>query len=375
MRNKLASKMGLLLLGLALIKYDSASAGLYHVTDLGTLGGVDAGGFPSTDVSAINNKNQIVGDSWTINQTKHAFLYDNGTMKDLGTLGGSGSSASAINDNGQIVGGSSNVGNTTGLAFLYSNGSMQSLGMLPGGTSSKAYAINNLGQIAGSWRTASGQVHAFLYANGSFTDLGTPPSTNRSDGFGINDSGVVVGPASSLTELRSFSYSNGTMTDLLPSLLSAAAGINDAGQIVGYASSTTFTGYSAYLYDHGVLNYLGRLPGDSTSQALGVNSAGVVVGTSGNVIGEDFGTGLRAFIYRDGKLSDLNTLLDASGAGWLLQSAKAINDNGWIVGVGVNPQGQVQSFLLTPVPEPGTLVLALLAIAGFVAFARRSHSG
>jgi hypothetical protein len=74
---------------------------------------------------------------------------------------------------------------------------------------------------------------------------------------------------------------------------------------------------------------------------------------------------------------DLNQHLNDSGIGWTLKAAYDINDNGWIVGVGINPQGQYQSFLLVPVPEPNAIVLlgtglATLSMAGLVR--RRSIS-
>ena len=44
-------------------------------------------------------------------------------------------------------------------------------------------------------------------------------------------------------------------------------------------------------------------------------------------------------------------------------AASAINNNGWIVGVGNNPDGINDAFLLTPVPEPPAGVLALWSLA------------
>jgi probable HAF family extracellular repeat protein len=77
----------------------------------------------------------------------------------------------------------------------------------------------------------------------------------------------------------------------------------------------------------------------------------------------DYGT---AFIYRNGEMIDLNSLIDPE-LGWNLVWATGINDEGKIVGTGYNALGQENSFLLTPNPEPGTLVL--LACAGLTALA------
>ena len=88
---------------------------------------------------------------------------------------------------------------------------------------------------------------------------------------------------------------------------------------------------------------LGTLGGPS-SYAYGVNDAGQVVGSS-NVIGPD---GAHAFVYRDGAMRDLNDLAQAADAGWVLNSARAINASGQIVGFGTY-KGETAAFLLTPV--------------------------
>ncbi len=114
---------------------------------------------------------------------------------------------------------------------------------------------------------------------------------------------------------------------------------------------------------------LGTLPGFSESQANGINDGGQVVGWAY----ADDGTN-RAFLYNNGKMTDLNTLIDLA-SGWTLTWANAINDNGQIVGWGtdLNGTGQYDAFLLTPVPEPSTLVLLGIGAASLLAYAWRKR--
>jgi hypothetical protein len=64
---------------------------------------------------------------------------------------------------------------------------------------------------------------------------------------------------------------------------------------------------------------------------------------------------------------DLNTVVDASGAGWTLTEGTAINENGWIVGFGKNSLNQTDAFLLAPVPEPPSILLFMLGVSAVAA--------
>jgi probable HAF family extracellular repeat protein len=87
----------------------------------------------------------VVGYSIMANGDIHGFLYNNGTMTDLGAvLGGSYGNAKAINDDGQVVGGA-RTSSGQGHAFLYKNGVATDLGTLQGGSGSTAYAVNSIG--------------------------------------------------------------------------------------------------------------------------------------------------------------------------------------------------------------------------------------
>jgi probable HAF family extracellular repeat protein len=208
-----------------------------QMQDLGTL----PGGTRSQALD-INNTGEIVGWSATFTGDPEAFLYSNGQMQDLGTLG----DAVGINDTGQVAG---HANTTTGErhAFLYTKitGEMQDLGTLTGFPGIRATDINDSGEVVGYglYRPADEedyQDHAFLYEEGQMRDLGTLGGTN-SWAWGVNDTGQVVGDAETSTgESHAFLYSGGQMqdlNDLIPAEsgweLHNARAINARGQIVG----------------------------------------------------------------------------------------------------------------------------------------------
>jgi probable HAF family extracellular repeat protein len=334
-----------------------ASTQTYTITDLGTLG------YNTTVGYGINANGQIAGRSYlqqTVPVTQgcpprhkcfahvyHAFLWSNGTIMDLGTLGGTFSEARALDSTGDVVGTSTLSGTsfTPTHAFLDHNGHMTDLGTL-GGSCSYAYGMNDVGEVVGQACTTSNQ-DAFLYSGGKMIDLGALGALGSSAN-GINNSHQVVGSSevANGSGLHAFLWRNGTMTDLgtLGGSTSIAYAINTAGQVVGYASPPN-SSVHAFLWSNGKMTDLGVLFDSSVAEAI--NTASVVVGTA-DVLNSNGTTANHAFIYSGGKLQDLNNLI-SSGSGWVLTEATGINDKGQIVCNAINTSGYTHAFLLNPV--------------------------
>ena len=303
----------------------------YTITDLG----------PVSQVTAINRFAEITGIAGN-----HAFLYNGGSLLDLGTLGGEYSQGQGLNSAGAVTGYSTQTDGTY-RAFLYSGGRMTSIGTL-GGNYSAGYAINDAGQIVGSSVTANNLSHAFLWTSGHMTDLGTlggnqPGWTTTASG--INFSGNVVGYSYlSSGDFHGFLYTAGTMHDLgtLGGSWSQAYAINDAGQITGQAYLPGNGKAHAFLYSNGAMTDLGAFR--QYSSGLAVNAAGVVVGQA-NVRSNTEFLVYHAVIFHNGAPVDLNTQIPR-GLGWLLTAATGIGDAGQIAGYGTL-HGVPHGFLLT----------------------------
>ncbi len=147
----------------------------------GKQSGVNNGYISNGKAAAINGQGQVVGWAETKEGDQHAFLWENGKMRDLGTFGGKEGEAVAVNDRGQVVGWAETKKGDRH-AFFWENGKMADL---TPGRASTAIAINNRGQVVVSSRPD------FLWEKGKTTRIGTAKDSVIPEA--INERGQVVG--------------------------------------------------------------------------------------------------------------------------------------------------------------------------------------
>jgi probable HAF family extracellular repeat protein len=345
-------------------------------TDLGALPGSN-----SSSVFWIDDRGLAVGgslngitDPLTGWNEEHAVLWKDDQIIDLGTLGGNESQADSINGRGQIIGFAANsvpdslpspLGapgfGTQQRAFMWHEGMMHDLGTL-GGPDSIALLLNEGGQVSG-WSyvdsnnnatTGIPTIDSFIWSNGTMVDLGNFGGTITYIQW-LSQHGEIVGQSNLAGDqiFHPYLWSKGVLTDLgtLGGDFGNALWVNEKGVVVGWANNQNNQGLFAFVWKDGVMSDLGALGTDPCSIAWANNDRGDIVGSSSaecNFAGNKFDE--HAFLWRNGKMYDLNDLVLPSGNLTLVEP-HYINERGEITGNGVLPSGDLHAFLLTPCDE------------------------
>jgi probable HAF family extracellular repeat protein len=353
----------------------------YSIAVLPTLGGTSRG-------NAINARGFAAGYSLLLDGTRHAALWEDDAITDLGTLGGPNSSVPwpGINNRGTIAGISetadidplgeswscsaffTSVTNHVCRGFVRANGVMRALPTL-GGTNGFATDVNNEGQIVGWSETPVHdptcvapqvlQFRATLWNAKTLAPTELPPlrGDSTSAATGINERGQVIGisgdcgvAVGAFSARHAVLWDHGTVTDLGNfggEAWNTPMAINSAGDIVGFSDlpgdADGISREHAFLWTRkDGMRDLGTLPGDLTSEAAGINSRRQIVGISCGAVT------CRAVIWLKGAIFPLDSLANLA-TGDNLGSAQDINDAGQITGrINQASTGKRLAFLATP---------------------------
>ena len=362
----------------------------YVVTDLGTL----PGGM-SSQATFVDNQGVVTGFSIDADGIEHAVLWYNGAITDVAKQEPSGQNSAAFGANvlgqalvlGEISTPDPNNENFCAYAtgrecrpFLWQFGVTRQLPLL-GGNNGTVAMINNRGEAVGAAENGIADPGCTLgVTNGTGPQVldyepvvwGPGPSEVQElrplDGdtvgmaFWINDNGQAVGISgvcgntllpSPAAGPHAVLWENGTVTDLKslggtvnPAAFgvgNAAYSINNQGQVSGISALPGNEHGHAFLWTRKTgMRDLGALSGDVQSAGLSINNEGEVVGPS---LDEDGNP--TAYVWRNGAMSDLNSLVIGESPLYLLLAA-GNNDAGQIVGFGVDADGNLRAFLATP---------------------------
>ena len=367
----------------SMLRESSVLAARYTITYLDNLNG------SRNRAAGISNSGLIAGFvNRPGNATRVAAFWRNESLDTLGTLGGPNSIVQwpGISNNGIVAGITETADldplheewsctaflpSVTGhicVGFVWQDGVMKPLPTL-GGYQGFATSVNSLGQVVGWAETPVFdptcnlpqrlQFRAVLWDTnkGTKRELKPLPGDSTSAATGINNRGQVVGisgecdiAVGQLSAQHSVLWEKDTVIDigdLGGDAWHTPMDIDDAGDVVGFSNPLGVIGINfsphAFLWTKaGGIRDLRTLPGDANSQALGVNSSLQVVGVSS-------GATNRAFLWENGVMQDLNSLLGPDFPDVLIV-AQHINEDGVIVGRAVlHGTTRQVPFVATPV--------------------------
>ncbi|MCH8343893.1 MAG: hypothetical protein IH983_07885 [Planctomycetes bacterium] len=275
------------------------------------------------------------------------------------------------------------------------------LGLPPGVMGATAADINEEGIICGTMYVTGVGYRGFVYEDGEWTEL--PPVVDVtgawSSAAAINNDGIVVGQRSITENLTPHNAYIWTATEGFTDLgimngpYSSATDISQGGAVTGWTGLLAAPGDEAFIWEAGERTLLGPIPGGLWSDGNAVADERLVAGSGRIPIEGDPATVSRAFIWQAGEFTiiepiegydhsgaaGINSHLEVAGAcrkednpnDWrgflwrngitfdlndlitspddiLVTGATALNEARQIAAFGHNAQGELVSFLLTP---------------------------
>jgi probable HAF family extracellular repeat protein len=343
-------------------------------TDLGALGGPtlnSAVAWPNRDHQGVvvgiseTSELQPLGENWSCflavffvadGHVCRGFIWHDGQMSSLPTLGGDNGFATGVNDRGEIVGWAENrIHDPTCDEFTNTRQVLQFEAVM--------WVRDRDGRGAASH---SGYRAIELHPYPGDLDGAATAINQRGEAAGI--SGICDGAIGGGTAEHMVVWRHGQLERELPTLggtyWNTPMDINDRGNVVGFSDlpgdgpTNGQANFQAFFWSRrpyrcqGVTSRgggtcdLGALGPNLISQALGVNNRDQVVGTSQLQVGSALAN--HAFIWQGGKMLDLNNMV-VPGTTLTLTIAQDINDRGEITGQATTPAGATVAFEAFPV--------------------------
>ncbi|MFY9235060.1 MAG: PEP-CTERM sorting domain-containing protein [Fimbriimonadaceae bacterium] len=306
--------------------------------------------------SSLSNSGWVVGYTEIDRFQNRAFRWQNGTGEVLHGFSGGGNDhdteASGVNELGDAVGSAQNGEDYWGAALWDSQG-FHDLGHL-GDNYAWTNAVNNAKWGVGGSYVTSSDAHPFLARNGEMQDLGMLgiPQNHYGEAIAVNNVGIVLG----FERDREFSAYTpwiwtdaGGMVRLYPDVFRGGgevSDINDLGEVLNQR----------------------KIWKDGKTRTLPDAGGFWRINNNSDIIGYLLSTG-DAGVWINQTPYDLQSLvLDQTYA---IDEVRDINDSGQILAT-ARRGGVTYSVLLTPVPEPATILSAAFGLA-WLALRRRKR--
>jgi len=359
----------------------------YLIQDLGVVGPVEGQPFVITADGYVAGLKVVPNGAGSV---AHAVYWHGTSMKDISSpgLGGTNSAAMGVNLWGQVVGEAENstpdpngedfcgfqlLGYTSQahscLPYVFQDGAMTALQTLrddsgKSGVNGQAWQINTFGVIVGSSENttsdttcpgpaASAQKYEFKpvvwfrlfpWSEPRIHELSTVSGDPDGVALAVNEKGEAAGASGkcgvfnainlfNLVPRHAILWRDGQPIDLGnlggDGLFGGiyASGLNNSGQVVGVSDTTNDASFHGFLWEAGHMTDLQTLPGDAYSVATAISDRGAVLGVS-----VDANFNIRAFVWQNGNIQDLNKLV-AGSTPLFLQTACSINALGEIDGI------------------------------------------
>src|SRR5215467_8444588 len=278
--------------------------------DLGTLGKPDGNSW--INWGGINDRGEAVGMSETADLDPNGedicgfgthltcvpFLWRNGHMSALPTVGGNNGQASAINNSGEVVGYAETADNDTSCPalapaptvspVLWVKGQAHPLPLVGTDPDGTAFGINNQGQAVGYSGNCIAATHAVMWKDNTAFVLKDLGGTRSNVAYVINNLGQIAGKVRSADDshyVAALWQADGTLTTHEPlagDLDAFVTGINNLGQVVGNDFDSSFNWTHGFIWQNGVMTDLNKLiPEDSNLMVISasnINDRGQIAG-------------------------------------------------------------------------------------------------
>jgi hypothetical protein len=238
----------------------------------------------------------------------------------------------------------------------------------PGSVQTQVVGVNSNANLTtvGFWVDAAGNNFGFVDQNNAFTSVSDPnvPATGTvlTQLLGVNNANTAVGFYADVNgDFQGFSYNiagNSFTPITLPGSFNAAmttaTGINNAGVISGFYVDAAGNTHG-FLDNAGTFTSFDDPNANGNTTFLGLNDNGLVVGSfvdaNGMTNGLVFNSLSSTWQTVNDPLSSPNPAFDVTGT-----TINGINNAGQLVGF-YSDGTNVNGFLATPTPEPGSIAL------------------